>query len=139
MSRRGHCTLPWHVIYWSTRELQVGPTKRKMVYSMCYNIYCKTKIPENPLHSPLLAMKDHGYNLRNAQERTVRTSNKYAQCNFINSYGLRHSFKHPLNVTVSTNSALWDWQVIFGLPSLKYFYTLHAIFGVSKPVISIDS
>ncbi len=33
----------------------------------------------------------------------------------------------------------WDWQVDFGLPYLTYFYTLHAKFGVSKPVIIIDT
>ncbi len=32
-------------------------------------------------------------------------------------------------------SAFQDWQVDFDTPSLKYFYTLDAIFGVSKPVI----
>ncbi len=53
-----------------------------------------------------------------------------------NSHGLRYSFWHPLDVTVSTTySAFWDWQVDFGPPSLKYFYTLQAKFGISKPVI----
>ncbi len=37
------------------------------------------------------------------------------------------------------HSAFWDWQVNFGLPSLKYVCTLHAKFGASKPVIIIDS
>ncbi len=37
------------------------------------------------------------------------------------------------------HSAFWDWQLDFGLPYLKYSYTLHAKFGVSKPVIIIDS
>ncbi len=37
------------------------------------------------------------------------------------------------------HSAFWDWQVDFCLPSLKYFYTLHAKYWVSKRVIIIDS
>ncbi len=37
------------------------------------------------------------------------------------------------------HSAFWDWQVCFGPPSLKYYHTLHAIFGVSKLVIIIDN
>ncbi len=38
------------------------------------------------------------------------------------------------------HSAFWDWQVVdFGAPSLKYSYTLHGKFGVSKLVIIIDS
>ncbi len=36
------------------------------------------------------------------------------------------------------HSAFWDWQVDFVMPSLKYSYTLHAKFGVSKPVIVIN-
>ncbi len=36
-------------------------------------------------------------------------------------------------------SAFWDYQVNFGLPSLKYSYTLHVKFSISKPVIIIDS
>ncbi len=34
--------------------------------------------------------------------------------------------------------AFWNWHVDFGPPSLKYFYTLHAEFGLSKPMIIID-
>ncbi len=33
----------------------------------------------------------------------------------------------------------WGWQVDFGMSSLKYSYTLHGKFGVSKPVIIIDT
>ncbi len=45
---------------------------------------------------------------------------------------------HQMSLWVP-HSAFWDWQVDFGLPSLKYSYTLHAKFDVSKPVIIIDS
>ncbi len=36
------------------------------------------------------------------------------------------------------HSAFWDWQVAFGLPSLKYSYALCSNVDVSKPVIIID-
>ncbi len=37
------------------------------------------------------------------------------------------------------HSAFWDWQVNFGLPTLKYFYSLHLKFGVSKSGLIMDS
>ncbi len=37
------------------------------------------------------------------------------------------------------HSAFCNWQVNFGLPSLKYSYALHAKSGVSKPAIIIDN
>ncbi len=37
------------------------------------------------------------------------------------------------------HSVFWDWEVDFGLPALKYSYTLHVKFGEYKPVIIIDS
>ncbi len=36
------------------------------------------------------------------------------------------------------HSAFWEGQVNFGLPPLKYSYTLHAKFWVGRPVIIID-
>ncbi len=51
-----------------------------------------------------------------------------------NSYGLRYSFRHPLDVTVSAT-------VYSGIDrsTLKYFYTLYAKFVASKIVIITDS
>ncbi len=45
---------------------------------------------------------------------------------------------HQMSLSVP-HSAFWDWQIDLCLPSFKYSYTLGAKFGVSKPVLIIDS